>query len=184
MKHASNRRLFDYWNASRRGATAPQRSDLDPRAMSGTLADTFFLACDLPKGPRFRLAGTRVCALFGTELRGRSFRGIWNAIDAPQLEELVLSATGERVGFVAGVSARTASGESADLELLLLPLYDGDRSDLHLIGALAPIGAPYWLGVCPVSELALCSFRHVGGDSRRQTPNRPRLTVHQGGRAG
>ena len=73
MKHPSTRELFDYWNARRGRRLAPERDDIEPGHIRRVLADTFIFAFDEGKGHPFRLAGTRVCALFGRELKGEAF---------------------------------------------------------------------------------------------------------------
>ncbi len=64
--------------------------------------------------------------------------------------------------MVAGVSATGANGEPLDLELLALPLAHHGRTDTRVLGTLAPIGVPYWLGVHPIGRLALGSHRYLG----------------------
>ena len=73
MKHPSIRELFDYWNKRRGGRPAPERGEIEPGAIRHVLADTFILAFDAGAGHPFRIAGTRVCALFGRELKGAAF---------------------------------------------------------------------------------------------------------------
>ena len=58
----------------------PSAADIEPGAIRRVLADTFILAFDEPAGHPFRIAGTRVCALFGRELKGEAFLDLW----APQ----------------------------------------------------------------------------------------------------
>jgi hypothetical protein len=77
MKLATTLELFAYWNRARAGKLAPDRADIDPGAIRRALGDTFILAFERPNGHRFRLAGTRVCALFGQELKGQSFLTLW-----------------------------------------------------------------------------------------------------------
>jgi hypothetical protein len=70
MKHASTRAVFDHWNRRRGLRWAPARSDINPGDIRHVLGDTFMLAADFADGIRFRLAGTRVCALFAREIKG------------------------------------------------------------------------------------------------------------------
>ena len=79
MKHPSNRELFEYWNTRRGRRSAPDRNEIEPGAIRHLLADTFILAFDASGGHPFRLAGTRVCALFGRNLKGASFLDLWAA---------------------------------------------------------------------------------------------------------
>jgi hypothetical protein len=72
MKHPSNRELFD-WNMRRGERLAPERADIEPSAIRKILGDAFVLERHGVSNPVFRLAGTRLCALFARELKGESF---------------------------------------------------------------------------------------------------------------
>ena len=85
MKHPSSRELFEYWNERRGRRCAPDRADIEPGAIRRVLADTFILTFDAEAGHPFRIAGTRVCAAFGRELKSEPFVGLW----APQSTALV-----------------------------------------------------------------------------------------------
>src|SRR5438552_5299077 len=114
MKHSSIRELFDYWNERRGRRPAPERGDIEPGDIRGVLADTFILAFDAPASHPFRIAGTRVCALFGRELKGEAFVNLWTAESRPLLRDLLTVVAHETIGVVAG--ARAASAEGAALE--------------------------------------------------------------------
>src|SRR5258706_14278450 len=73
MKHPSNREFYAYWDEKRGGARAPDRSDIEPGAVRELLGDSFVLSYDASAGYPFRVAGTRVCALLGCDLKHRSF---------------------------------------------------------------------------------------------------------------
>ena len=77
MKHPSNRELHDYWNERRGSRLAPERADIEPSAIRQVLGDTFVLATDAMGHYPFRLAGTRLCALFSRELKNESFVKLW-----------------------------------------------------------------------------------------------------------
>jgi hypothetical protein len=162
MKHASTRTLFDYWNQRRGWRQAPARSDIDPGDIRHVLGDTFMLAADFVDGIRFRLAGTRVCALFAREIKGEPFNSLWSAASREPLETLLATVLSENVGVVAGIVGRTQDRIETELELLLLPLALDGRTRIRALGALAPLTPPYWLGERAVTELDLRTFRHVG----------------------
>src|SRR6185437_10497068 len=73
MKHSSTRAVFEYWNKRRGMRPAPDRSEIEPSEIRLALGDTFMLAADFVDQLRFRLAGTRVCALFCREIKGEVF---------------------------------------------------------------------------------------------------------------
>ena len=122
MKHAASRELYAYWEEKRGTRPAPERADIEPGAIRGALSDAFILALDRSAGHPVRLAGTRVCALFGRELKGESFLGLWTTASRPTMADLLAILADECIGTVAGVTAQNRTGEPIDLELLLLPL--------------------------------------------------------------
>jgi len=173
MKHASTRALFEYWSKQRGQRQAPARSDIDPKDIGQFLGDTFMLSADFTGEIRFRLAGTRVCALFARELKGERFRSLWNEADAAQIDDVVLALTYESVGTIAGLVGRTKTNDEVELEMVLLPLAPDGQTRIRAFGGLAAQVLPYWLYVEPLIELEFRSLRHIGVDQRR--PNGLRL---------
>jgi len=164
MKHASTRALFDYWNERRGSRPAPERADIDPAAIRHALGDTFMLAADFVDNLRFRLAGTRVCALFCREIKGEEFQSLWDEKSRNSVEDLLTVVNNETVGAVAGLTGRTADGTELDLEFLLLPLAHTGHARIRALGALVPVVPPYWLGEKPLIELELGTLRHIGSE--------------------
>jgi hypothetical protein len=164
MKHVSSALVLDYWNDRRRNRPAPERADIDPAEIRQALGDTFMLAADFVDELRFRLAGTRVCALFGREIKGESFVALWNEDSRRQVEELTAVVINEATGVVAGLVATTADEAETDVEMLLLPLAHTGHARIRALGVLAPLVPPYWLGENPVKELSLRTVRHLGDD--------------------
>jgi hypothetical protein len=164
MKHASTQALFDYWNEKRGSRAAPERADIDPAAIRHALGDTFMLAADFVDTLRFRLAGTRVCALFCREIKGEEFLSLWAEGSRQSVEDLLAVVDNEAVGAVAGLTGRTADGTLLDLEFLLLPLAHTGHARIRGLGVLVPLAAPYWLGEKPLVELELGTLRHIGSE--------------------
>jgi hypothetical protein len=194
MKHPSNRDLFAYWNEQRGDRLAPERTDIEPSAIRQVLGDTFVLEADGFAHYPFRLAGTRLCALFGRELKGESFAKLWHRSGHSAVRELIAVVLEEKVGVVASVTGSTSDDAllPVNLELLLLPLAFEARAEARLLGAMGPMTAPYWLGTKSIGPLTLGMFRHVGpavdavaAPRFRAAAGRLRrgLTVYDGGRA-
>jgi hypothetical protein len=163
MKHASTRTLFDYWNRQRGRRAAPDRSDIDPADIRHVLGDTFMLAADFADYIRFRLAGTRVCALFTREIKGEAFNAQWSEQSSEHIGDLLAAVINEKIGAVAGIIGRTEDGDEVELELLLLPLAQAGPGRIRALGMLVPLTPPYWLGEKPVVELELKTLRHIDG---------------------
>jgi hypothetical protein len=167
VKHSSSRELYAYWNARRGTRPAPARADIDPSAIRHSLSDIFILAADFVDEQRFRLAGTRVCALFGRELKGEPFASLWSERTRDHLRALMQDVAGESAGFVAGVTGRNAEGNPIDLELLLVPLAHRGHARVRAIGVLAATELPFWLGARPVLELNLGTVRNLAAAESR-----------------
>ena len=190
MKHGSSRELFEHWHHLRGARLAPERGDIDPGAMRKALGDAFLLGLELEQDPAFRLAGTRVCALFGRELKGESFVELWHEEARPLVRDLVAMVAEDVLGVIAGAAGHTREGLRTDLELLLLPLRYRGRTQARMIGTLAPLEPPFWIGSDRVCLLRLGVWRHVGSATELHRlaplvpgPRRPRLIVHEGGRS-
>lgn len=193
MKHPASRDVFGYWNKQRGTRSMPDRSEIDPGAIRHALGDTFILACNRRADHPFRIAGTRLCALFCRELKGEAFVALWDLADRRMLRELAVGVIEEATATVASVRASTADGATIDLELLLLPLRHRGNLDARLLGVLAPVQIPYWLGVRPVTRLSVGVMRHLGGGVDAFVPrlltgaqaDEPAhgFTVYEGGRA-
>ena len=162
MKHTSTRELFAYWDRRRGRRPAPERGEIEPGPIRRVLGDTFILSFDEPAGHPFRLAGTRVCALFCRELKGEGFVGLWAQAGRAAVRERLSGVANESIGLVASVNGRTADGGTLDLELLLLPLRHRGHAHARLLGMLAPLSVPYWIGAMPLQGLTLGAFRHLG----------------------
>jgi hypothetical protein len=192
MKHPSNRELFDYWNERRGPRLAPERADIEPSAIRHVLGDTFVLEASGME-QLFRIAGTRLCALFGRELKAESFIKLWQRSGQAAIRELMAVVMEEKVGIVASVTGATSDDTLAPvtLELLLLPLAYPSRGEARMLGALAPMTAPYWLGAKAIGPLTLGMFRHIGAAADVGAPLfkaasgrlKHGLTIYDGGRA-
>ncbi|MDB5592776.1 MAG: hypothetical protein JWR86_3301 [Enterovirga sp.] len=184
--------LFAYWDGLRGERAAPERADIAPGAMRHVLADTFILANERHAAPAFRLAGTRMSALFGRDLRGQLFGDLWGP-GRREAEGMARLAAEDTIGLVVGLLGRNENGSELPLEMLLLPLRHRSRTEARLLGALSPACVPAWAGLVPLRSLETCSLRIVqprrDSDSQpspaRPSPARRRtmFVVHSGGRA-
>ena len=160
MTHPSIRDLYTYWNKIRGAHAAPARVDVDPAAVPHVLADTFLLGSDAMGNLVFRLAGTRVCALLCRELKGESFVALFETGSARVVGDLLGIIGSKLIVVTATVSCRRGRA-AAELELLMLPLRHGGRTDSRIIGALAPTIIPCWLGAKPANALSLGMHQYI-----------------------
>ena len=138
MKHPSSREFFAYWDAKRGDARAPDRSEIEPGAVRELLGDIFVLSYDNDAGYPFRVAGTRVGALLGRDLKDTSFSALFALDSRREIEEIVTYVAEEMLAAIAGITATSEDGTTAHLELLLLPFNNRAHAPISLTGVLAP----------------------------------------------
>src|ERR1700716_2248013 len=166
MKHPSSREFFAYWDDKRGDARAPDRSEIDPAAVRGLLGDIFVLSYDAASGYPFRVAGTRVCALLGCDLKNRSFSALFAPGDRREIENLIAVVSEEMLAAVAGITATSEDGSPAHLELLLLPFNARAHAPISLTGLLAPFEREYGL----LKDFKLTSWRYLGEPPQKLLP--------------
>jgi len=166
MKHPSNREFFAYWDEKRGMARAPDRSEIEPGAVRELLGDIFVLSYDAATGYPFRVAGTRVCALLGCDLKDRSFSTLFAPEGRREIEDIISVVAEEMLGAVAGITATTENGAVAHLELLLLPFNTRAHTPLSLTGLLAPFESQSGL----LRDFRVTSWRYIGHPPQRFVP--------------
>lgn len=144
--------LYDYWTRQRGDRLVPPRSAIEPADIAAILPDVFILEHSRLHDPRFRLAGTRLCAQFGRELKGTAF----DALFAPDQRNRIARIT-ENVmahGAPATMQIQLVDGtlETTEAEIVLLPLASKGRVADRIIGAFAPI---------PGQRQPLAAFRYA-----------------------
>jgi hypothetical protein len=173
MKQDGSIALFQYWNRLRNGRPAPRRTEIEPADIKSLLADTFILEKDTRGEAIFRLAGTRLCATYGRELKGYSFPLIWSRRDQRMISRLAHSAFHDKSVVVVTYEGISKDGKANPFELVLLPL-EGGLGSPRSLGAITPVAKPYWLGADPIVEGKVDTLRVVDPD---------REPVFLGGRA-
>jgi hypothetical protein len=157
MKHPSSREFFAYWDRVRGDEPAPDRSDIEPGAVRALLGDIFVLSYDAGAGHPFRVAGTRVCALLGRDLKDQSFSALFAPACRAEIDDIVAAVAEETLPAIAGLTATSRAGGRAHLELLLLPFHTRAHAPVSLTGLLAPFESSCDL----VGDLTLTSWRYL-----------------------
>jgi hypothetical protein len=162
VRLAASRELHSYWNLLRGGRSAPERSEIDPSAIRGVLADTFILEVDSFRRYPFRIAGTRTNSLFGRELKGEAFLDLWQESEQREIAAIVASVADEAIAVLAGAATCPQGPQRLDFELLLLPLRHHGDPQARILGAILPASMPSWVGLLPATPMKLSSLRVLG----------------------
>lgn len=170
MKLPSSRALYAYWDTLRAGRAAPERGELDPGAIRAILGDVMILEGSGPHRYTVRLAGTRICALMGREMRGRAFVEAFAPGDWPELYTLLDATVARAAPTVANVIGETEDKRMLGLELLLLPLRHHGRTETRVLCSLAAHTRPYWATLIPLERLRLGSARFENLDAPADMP--------------
>ena len=177
MKHPSTREFFAYWDEKRGDARAPDRSEIEPGAVRELLGDIFVLSYDATSGHPFRVAGTRVCALLGCDLKDRSFSALFAPDTRREIEDIITVVSEEMLAAVAGITATAEDGSPAHLELLLLPFNARAHTPISLTGLLAPFENDHSL----LRDFRLTSYRYLDQPPQKLVPRALRkLAVARG----
>jgi hypothetical protein len=161
MKHAASRELYDYWNRVRGNDPAPQRSAIEPSDLRRILPDTFILEVGDREHYQVRLAGTRVCAIYCREIKGTNLLDLWRADDRSAMATLASAVTEDGAAAVVTLDARNAANQDVGCELTLLPLRHGGKTFDRILGSLATLERPHWLGSEPVVRQTITSLRLI-----------------------
>lgn len=185
MRHQVSKDLYAYWDNLRGERSAPDRADIDLRAIRDILADTFIIEEGADGAYPVRVSGARVENLWGQGRQGACFTQLWRPADRLGVEAGLANVVENASHVVASVRLHAPGDARLDLELLLLPLRHFNRSHTRILGALTPLSPVDWLGQTPISPLEMISMRCVEGiASRRVQPprQRPTLVVYEGGK--
>jgi hypothetical protein len=146
--------LYSYWNEVRAGRLAPQRLEIEPSRITAILSQTFMLEIAGADAFPYRLAGTRLCEMFGAELRGKDFLDGWSEEDRRVLQGRL--ATVRAQGAVAHLILEGGldAAHRLEFEANLLPLLHAGEIT-RIIGAMSVTSAPHWLGAEPLRNRRL-----------------------------
>lgn len=178
MRSKTTIEVYAYWDELRGHRDVPARGQIEPADIRHILPDLFILE-KTPRGEiRFRLAGTRICALFARELRGTRFDALWLGEQTTRLERIASDVMARKAPVVLTAAAIAGTADDLPTELVLLPLKSRDGSVDRIIGALVPLSRPHWLGATPVNFLELGGIRVL--DIEKTSPflqNRPEIPL-------
>lgn len=166
MKQRTLQILYDYWDGLRAGRMAPLRLEIDPSRIGAILPEIFLLERTDAATYCYRLAGTRLCEMFGTELRGTNILDGWNATDRAVLARSLRVTCEQGAATLATIEASADSVRRIELEAILLPLMHTDNMGGRVIGAMSPMSSPHWLGHDHLIDRRLVRHELIWPDGR------------------
>ena len=136
MRQTAARKILSYWQALAPEDGAPAQASVAPRALKSFLPDLFLLERLDRSVFAFRMAGTRLCARYGRELRDHDFVRLWPAAQHGD----ILAALGRCLQDARPVTlegaAATLDGKTVAFQVLLMPLTDAAGRTTRVLGAM------------------------------------------------
>ena len=139
--------LLNYWNQVRQGRQAPKRIEITPSDISPLLPVTFILEVTKDKELKFRLAGSKMCEIFGKEFRGLNFFDCWPPMEQSILSRHLSQLINEGTIVTINCEAKAPNGETAECEILFLPLTHSGTTIDRILGAVTLQEDHPWIGL-------------------------------------
>jgi len=176
MKQRTVQTLYAYWNDLRGARIAPGRLEIEPSRISATLPETFMLERTDPASYHYRLAGTRLCEIFGVELRGTNLLAGWTASDRTAIAASLKSTCEQGAVTLLTIEAGADMARRVQLEVIMLPLMHANNTMERVIGAMSVLTSPHWLGYEHLTAKRLIDHNLIWPDGR------PRAVIERTGR--
>jgi hypothetical protein len=146
MRHRNTELLLGYWMKLRGARRVPARAEIDPRAIKRLLPDLFILDRTSRNQYPFRLAGTRICWLYGKELRETNFLSLWRGSSERQARETLEQSLRTACPSTLYVIGETLDHRTLRAEIMFLPIADSRGNVTRLLGAYTPLDPVMTLG--------------------------------------
>jgi hypothetical protein len=168
MRQNKTKQMLSYWlelfhaaqekSSDTETIAWPDRSDVHPTRCRDLLGDMFILENKRDQLV-YRLAGTKLCSMFGEEQKQKPFSAPFSGADRRSAEDWVKRLNEENYLVVISSFGLTDKGERINLETLLMPLSHNGIRGSRILGITSAGDTPYWLGTEPVTEQVIRSVR-------------------------
>ena len=160
--HPGSRQLFRQWEMLRAERACPTREDFEFAPLKAILPDIVVIDRDFLRNSfRFRLAGTRVCALFNKNLTAANVMDGWDGFESDIISRHLLTVINQQQPAVIRMRLTTDRGQVIAAELILLPVQMRESHRMQIIGGLFPFRAAQSLGHSGIVKRELVSARVI-----------------------
>lgn len=142
--HPGSRALFRYWEAVRGEMSAPPRDWLDLQKIRTLVPYLFMIERKPGKGFIWRLAGTRVCELWGMELTGKPALAQGDRFERETVNRLLDGVVDTHQPFVLRFRLNSASGLNVAAEFVGVPLRARHGEATYVFGVIMPFREVSW----------------------------------------
>ena len=170
--HPGSRRLFSHWETLRAERAYPTREEFTFDAVKDLMPDMIVLDRDyLRNSYKFRLAGTRVCRLFGETLTGKDVLFGWDHFESDVIAKHLGLALSEYQPALIRMRLKTDTGQVVAGELIALPVQTRGSNRIQLMGGIFAFRDVNAIGHAAILGRELISGRMIWTE-HREAPKR------------
>lgn len=176
--HPGSRKLFVHWESARAERAYPTREDFALTPVRELMSDMVIIEKDhLRQTFKFRLAGSRVCGLFGRNMTGGNVLEGWDAFERDVIGKHLDLSLRELQPVLIRMRFLTDTRQQVAAELIALPIQVRDSNRVQLIGGLFPFREARAIGHSAIVRRELVSARAIwtehGHSVRKPMPQMP-----------
>ena len=142
--HPGSRALFRYWEAVRGEMSAPPRDWLDLQKIRSLVPFLFMIERTPTRGFAWRLAGTKVCELWGMELTGMPAMAQGERFERETVTRLLDAVIDDHQPFVLRFRLTSAMGMTVAAEFVGAPLRARHNGATYVFGVIMPFREANW----------------------------------------
>jgi hypothetical protein len=159
--HPGSRALFRYWEAVRGEMSAPPRDWLDLQKIRSLVPFLFMIERTPTRGFAWRLAGTKVCELWGMELTGMPAMAQGERFERETVTRLLDGVIDDHQPFVLRFRLSSAMGMTVAAEFVGLPLRARNNATTYVFGVIMPFRETNWPRHDKVTTFELSAARTI-----------------------
>lgn len=138
------RAAIGYWDSLRGTHLVPPRMALDPAQMRPHLQNAAILEAPRPGTVRIRLAGARINALMGMEVRGMPLRALFDLADRGRVSDAAEQALADPAVLILDVRAPAprhgvSRAEELRTQIAILPMADNDLATTRALYVMSDV---------------------------------------------
>jgi hypothetical protein len=195
--HPSSRLLFRHWEKLRAERPCPSREEFDLHPIKLLMPDLVVIERDhLRASFRYRLSGSRVCALFCANVTTTNVLEGWDTFESDVVSRHLLTVINQKQPAVIRMRLTTDRNQMVAAEMLALPVQMRSSSQIQIMGGMFPFRPAQTLGHTGIVYRELVSARVIWTEHSesednveplpieiRPQPGKPLFTLIDGGKA-
>lgn len=161
LRHNNTNQLYRHWAEKRRDSEPPLRHDIQPAAIASSLGNCALLEKQADGTYLFRLAGSRLCSIYGKELTATPIAQLFTPNEERMICQGFDAVAVEHAAMIIETAGFTQKGRVVAFEAVFLPVIDDQPT---LISVIQNLTTPTWLGSEPIIAMETRSLRMMDLD--------------------